>query len=822
MQDFEKLGLLYLGKIVDPETNALTQDYLVYDAKDLVTHAVCVGMTGSGKTGLCITLLEEAAIDKIPSIIIDPKGDMGNLLLAFPDLRPEDFRPWIREEEAAPKGVSPEEYARSQAELWGAALAEWGQDGERVRRLKSSADFAIYTPGSSAGLSVSIMKSLSAPAQRSAGSTELIRERIQTTTSGLLGLLRLDADPLRSREHILISNLIEQAWKSGKDLDLGSLIQMIQSPSMSMVGIFDLEYFYPAAERSKLALALNNLLAAPGFSAWLEGEPLDIGRMLYTSQGKPRVSIFSIGHLSDAERMFFVTLLLNQVIGWMREQPGTTSLRALLYMDEVFGFLPPVSEPPSKRLLLTLLKQARAFGVGVVLATQNPVDLDYKGMSNAGTWFIGRLQTERDKERLVEGISGASSSASSALDRGRIARMIAGLGKRVFLMHNVHRAEPKLFQTRWALSYLPGPLTREQIGNLMRTRKVAHDMTESVALPTEVKVPASGAPVPAGSRPLLPPEIRQYFAPTEGRPATPGCVVYHPYLFAAGRVHLINNKYGIAQTQAVSHVQPLEEETVGILWDQAIPFSAQPEDLARQTPEAGASYLPMPRGVGQAKRFQSWQKAYLDFLYRQGQVTLWKSGLFKLISQPGESELEFRIRLQQLARERRDIELDRLRQQYSVKMNSLQNRLMRAGQRIQREQEQYGEQKVQTAISVGATLLGTILGRKALSAGTLGRATTAARGASRISREKEDIERAEQERDAVVKQIAELEAQVRQRTEQIAKSLDPQRESLQQVTVRPAKGDLMVQGFGLLWIPYWQDQAGNSEPLFPFSRQNSS
>ncbi len=815
MQAFEKLGLFYLGKVVDPKTNGLTQDYLLYDAKDLVTHAVCVGMTGSGKTGLCVTLLEEAAIDNIPSIVIDPKGDMGNLLLTFPDLRAEDFRPWIHEEEAARKGISPEEQARAQAELWRAGLAEWEQDGQRIRMLKSAADFAIYTPGSTSGMPLSIMKSFSAPSQKSAGDTDLLRERIQSTTSGLLGLLGIDADPLRSREHIFISNIIEQAWLSGKDIDLPGLIQMIQSPPIQRVGVFDLESFFPEAERFKLAMMLNNLLAAPGFNAWMEGEPLDIGRMFYTNQGKPRVSIFSIGHLSDAERMFFVTLLLNQVLGWMRAQPGTASLRALLYMDEVFGFFPPVSEPPSKRPLLTLLKQARAFGLGVVLATQNPVDLDYKGLANAGTWFVGRLQTERDKDRLVEGLAGVSSGKGSAFDPDTIGRMITSLGKRVFLMHNVHEDQPTLFQTRWALSYLPGPLTRDQIRDLMQPRKLVQDMSESVAPRAEMRAPAHIAALFAGSRPQLPPEIRQYFAPIQTRPLTAGKVIYHPHLFAAGKVHLINNKYGIAQTQPVSHVLAMQEEMVGILWDQAIPFSAQPEELARQAPDPEASYLPVPRGTAQSKRFQSWEKAYLDFLYRQGQVTLWKSALFKLTSQPGESEREFRIRLQQLARERRDFELDRLRQRYSAKISTLQRQLMRADQRIQREQEQYGQQKVQTAISVGATLLGAFMGRKVASSSTLGRATTAARGATRITREKDDIQRATEERDVIQRQLTELDEEARRETEQIAQSYDPQIESLQQIIVRPAKGDIIVQGFGLLWVPYWHDQAANSEPLFP-------
>ncbi|HUU37412.1 MAG TPA: DUF87 domain-containing protein, partial [Candidatus Desulfaltia sp.] len=403
---FEKLGLFYLGKTVDPKTQAVTPDYLLYDSKDLVTHAVCVGMTGSGKTGLCIGLLEEAAIDNIPALIVDPKGDLGNLALLFPELRPEDFRPWINEDEAAQKGLSPDDYAREQADLWRRGLAEWGQDENRIRSLVEAADISIYTPGSNAGLLLSALKSFAAPPPELVEDSDLFSQRISTTVSGLLGLLGIQADPLQSREHILVSNLLEAAWRTGESLDLPVLIQRVQSPPLKRLGVFELDAFYPASERNKLAVMLNNILAAPGFASWLEGYPLEIDSLLYTPSGKPRLSILSIAHLSDAERMFFVTLLLNQLLGWMRRQPGTSSLRALFYMDEIFGFFPPVAEPPSKRPLLTLLKQARAFGLGLVLTTQNPVDLDYKGLANTGTWFIGRLQTENDKKRLLDGLAG--------------------------------------------------------------------------------------------------------------------------------------------------------------------------------------------------------------------------------------------------------------------------------------------------------------------------------------------------------------------------------------------------------------------------------
>src|SRR5688572_21356605 len=468
MEEFEKLGAFYLGRPYDLEKKQAKDGLILYDSKDLVTHAVCVGMTGSGKTGLCLSLLEEAAIDGIPAIIIDPKGDLANLMLTFPDLKPEDFAPWINEEDAARKSLSPAEYAAQQAQLWKTGLEKWGQDGARIKRLRDSADFKIYTPGSNAGIPVSILKSFAAPPPALRDDEEALDERVNSTATSLLGLLDIEADPFKSREHILISTILKQAWLAGTDLDIAALIHQIQSPPITKVGVMDLDSFFPSKDRFELAMALNNLLAAPSFSSWMEGEPLDIQRLLYTPEGKPRLAIFSIAHmLEDSQRMFFVSLLLNQMLGWMRTQSGTTSLRAILYMDEIMGYFPPVANPPSKLPLMTLLKQARAFGLGVVLSTQNPVDLDYKGLSNTGTWFIGRLQTERDKAKVIEGLESVSAGTGLKFDRRQMEETLAGLGNRIFLLNNVHEDGPELFETRWAMSYLRGPLTKKQIKTLM-------------------------------------------------------------------------------------------------------------------------------------------------------------------------------------------------------------------------------------------------------------------------------------------------------------------------------------------------------------------
>jgi hypothetical protein len=801
METFEKLGVFYLGKVRDPQSGELTQEYLLYDSKDLVTHAVCVGMTGSGKTGLCVSLLEEAAIDGIPAIIIDPKGDLGDLLLTFPGLSAGEFRPWIDEEEARKKGISPEEYAQAEAERWRKGLAEWGEDGDRIQRLKDSADFALYTPGSTAGLPVSIASSFAAPPPQYNSDRELLTERISTTTSGLLGLLGIQADPLRSREHILISKILEQTWSSGRDVDLASLIQMIQSPPMQRIGVFDVESFYPASQRMELAMMLNNLLAAPGFGLWLEGEPLDVGRMLHGSQGKPRMSIFHIAHLSDAERMFFVTLLLNQTLAWMRSQAGTTSLRAILYMDEVFGYFPPVSEPPSKRPLLTLLKQARAYGLGITLATQNPVDLDYKGLGNTGTWFIGRLQTERDRERLVDGL-GSTDGTAAAIDRHRMLELIANLKQRTFLMQNAHEDHPIVFSSRWALSYLPGPLTRDQIRK-MKGASVAP--AEDAPQPAARNEEKTAAPAQTRSElleqpPAAPAELRQYFLRPADPPESAGKIVYQPSLFASAQVQLVSNKIGVSSSQMLRHALELKANMLDAPWDQASPLTEDPGTAGRQPP-AGAAFLPLPTTMFQGSRLQRAQKGYIDFAQRESQMVLWKSSLLKVMSQPRESERDFRVRLQQLARERRDFEVNRLRQKYAAKTEALKRRLMAAEQRLAREQESYGQQKMQTAISVGATLLGALMGRKAISSSTLGRATTAARQASRISREQDDIQRASEEKATVEQQIRELEQQLTVEADQLASAFDPQGEVLQQIVVRATKADILLQDFGILWTP---------------------
>ncbi len=832
MQDFEKLGVFYLGRPYDLATRERGKGWLLYDSRDLVTHAVCVGMTGSGKTGLCLSLLEEAAIDKVPAIVIDPKGDLGNLLLTFPELRPEDFLPWVNPDDARRKGVSIEEYAAQQAELWKKGLAEWDEDGDRIARLRDAADFAIYTPGSEAGLPVSILRSLCAPPGDAASDAELFRERITTTVTSILGLLGLDADPVKSRDHILLSSLVDAAWRGGKDMDLPTLIQQIQSPPISRVGVFDLESFYPAKERFQLAMALNNLLASPGFGSWMAGEPLDVQQLLYTADGKPRVSIFSIAHLGDAERMFFVSLLLNQMVGWMRVQGGTTSLRALLYMDEITGYFPPVANPPSKAPLMTLLKQGRAFGLGVVLATQNPVDLDYKGLSNAGTWFLGRLQTERDKARVIEGLEGAAATAGSTFDKGKMEATLAALGSRVFLMNNVHEDQPVVFETRWALSYLRGPLGRQEIKRLMdpiksettarqsgttaRRSEVTVGQSGTTAGRSEATADQSGATArqsdEAGQSktvPVLPPGVDQFFLPVRGEAPDGSQLVYSPMLFGVAQVRFTDAKASVDAIETMTVTTPIGDAAVPVDWSASSASVFGPSDLEREA-AAGAGYDTLPTAASQAKSYDAWTKSFVTWIYGAKKLALLRSADPALVSQPGESEGQFRVRLQQAARECRDQAVERLRQQYAPKLTTLQERLRRAQAAQEREASQATAAKMQTAISFGATLLGALMGRKAVSASTIGRATTAARGVGRTMKESEDVKRAGESVGAVQQQIDALEADLREQTSALEATMAGG--PLETVTVAPKKTGISVQLVALTWMPFWQDAGGARTP----------
>jgi hypothetical protein len=803
MQDFEKLGVFYLGRRYDADNARVTDELVLYDSKDLVTHALCVGMTGSGKTGLGIATIEEAAIDGVPVLVIDPKGDLTNLLLTFPDLRPEDFAPWVNEDDARRAGKSRAEFTTEQAERWRKGLAESGQDGARIKRLRDAVEFRLYTPGSTTGLPVSVLTSFTRPP---VDDPELLRERVQTAVSSLLALAGREVDPLKSPEHILLSTVLLSAWQAGESPDLATLIERVQRPPMARIGVMDVDSFFPAKDRLAFAMSINALIASPGFEVWSMGDPLDVGAFLRSDSGKPRVSIFSIAHLDDSQRMFFVAMLLNAVVGWMRGQGGTSSLRAMVYMDEIFGFFPPVANPPSKGPLLTLLKQGRAAGVGVVLATQNPVDLDYKGLSNIGTWWLGRLQTERDKARVLDGL--ASANDAGGFDRAEVDRLLSGLTSRVFLMRNVHEDRLTLFQSRWALSYLRGPLNREEIRTLTASQKPAVQPPAPAA--------SGGAPRPAGGasrsaapastasgasvassrgRPLVPPDIPQFFSPDA---AAAGSTPLRPVLYGAVNVRFVDPKLKVDVTKFVRMTADLSDGPVAVNWDNGARVEWAPEMLETAAPD-GVFYSALPGPATKVKNYDTWTKQLTASLSAGESLELFRSPSTGELSRPDESEREFRARQQQGSRESRDGALEALRKKYGPRQAALEEKLRRAQQAVDREREQASGQKLQTAISLGATLVGALLGRKSIGIGTIGRATTAARGFGRSKKEAEDVGRAEDTVAAVSEQRQQLDEQLRAETAKFEAANDIATEPLEKLALKPKKTNLTVKLIALVW-----------------------
>lgn len=813
--NYEKLGVFYLGKKYDISNKKTSNDELIlYDSKDLVTHAVCVGMTGSGKTGLGIVVLEEAIIDGIPAIIIDPKGDMGNLLLTFPDLTGENFEPWVNPADASDKR-STKEYAKQEADKWKKGLTDWNQDGARIKRLRESADFVIYTPGSNSGIPVSILKSFEVPAKEILQDSEAIREKISSTVTSLLSLVGIDANPIESREHILISSIMEYSWKEGKNLDIPSIIQLIQSPPINKIGVLDTESFFPSKERFSLITSLNNLLASSGFSAWMDGYPLDIQNLLYDTKGKSKVSIFSISHLNDKERMFFVSLLLNQLVGWIRSQSGTTSLRAILYMDEIFGYFPPVANPPSKTPLLTLLKQARAFGLGIILATQNPVDLDYKGLSNTGTWFIGRLQTEKDKERVLDGLEGASQTLGKSFERKEIDKILSSLDKRIFVMSNAHEDGLEIFQTRMAMSYLRGPLVRDQIKILMNPlRKKVEPETiyitpsldkTNLQEKTNAKLLKSDIPGSTdldqpGQRPTITPNISQYFIPVKNTVTDTENIVYHPYILGGATLTFTDKQTELDLVKDVIFITPVTDNAVPVDWQNSQEIDLKFSELSKDPAKENSHFMQPPSVVNKTEKYVDWKRDFLTWLSQNNKLTLYKDPLTQSLSRPGESEKDFRLRIGQKVRESRDELADKLRKKYAPKLAAIQEKINRAKQKMNLENDQVKQQNVQTAISIGTSLLGAFMGRR--------RTSSLARGIGRSMKERKDVQYAKESLESLNQQLLNVQSEFDSEVASLNTRLN-QQDVLETVIFKPNKNDISVKLLSLVWYPSGQDSTSN-------------
>ena len=809
VQDYEKLGSFYLGKKYDLGARKLLDELVNYDSKDLVTHALCVGMTGSGKTGLCLSLLEEAAIDGVPAICIDPKGDLGNLLLAFPNLAPSDFQEWIEPAEATRQGKPIESLAAETADRWRKGLSDWHQEPDRIQRFKDSVDLTIFTPGSNIGVPMTVLKSFDAPAPAVREDVETMREKVAAASSGLLTLLGIDADPLTSREHILLSNIFDQAWRKGNNLSLEDLIRQIQSPPIKKIGVMDLDSFYSAADRAKLSMSLNNLLASPSFAGWLEGQPLDIKGMLYTAEGKPRLSIISIAHLNDSERMFFVTIFLGELLAWMRAQPGTGSLRAVFYMDEVYGYFPPSAKPPSKPPMLTLLKQARAFGLGIVLATQNPVDLDYKGLSNMGTWFLGRLQTQRDKDRVLDGLEGASMQQGSAFDRPAMERSLSALGNRVFLMNNVHDDGPTIFQSRWALSFLRGPLSRDQISKLMLEKR---KLVSQNGPARSIGSAGTGTTADSGARPIISSDITEKFlVPTKiagGKSKT----VYRPAILSQSSLHFVKTTAGVDYWEDVQYLVDIQEEVPDPLWDNPqkigpdiLQFSSQPED--------GLPFAELPAEMSSAKNYVLWEKAIKDYFFRHVQCTVYTCKAIKKATAPGLNETDARIELSHSAKEARDEAVDKLKLKFGEKLRTFQSRLLAAQQRLEKEKQEAKSKQMEGFFNIGTTILGALLGNKIASKTNVSKAATAVKGLGKVTAQQGDVMRAQETYEELMAAKDELERQCQEEIETVTSQFSVENLALEAVDIPIRKADTKTKLFALVWVPWQISSQGIATPL---------
>ncbi len=828
----------YLGKLFDAAKGKLVDQPVNYDPSDLTTHAVVMGMTGSGKTGLCIAMMEEAALLGVPALLIDPKGDLTNLLLHFPDLAPQDFQPWLDPEMARRAGETVEQASTKAAQAWRDGLAAWGISHERMSALKSAARFAVYTPGSDAGLPVSVLASLAAPGLDWAGNREILTERIASTVTALLALVGFeDIDPLRSREHILLSNIFQSAWSQNRSLDLTELILQIQSPPFDKLGAFPVETFFPAKERMDLALQLNNILAAPTFDLWRLGQPLDVAALLRAPDGRPCHSVFYLAHLSDQERMFFVTLLLSAVETWMRTQPGATSLRALVYMDEIYGFLLPTHEPPSKGPLLRMLKQARAFGLGLLLATQNPVDVDYKALSNAGTWFVGKLQTDQDKQRLLDGLE---SAASGSLDRGAYDKLISGLGKRVFLLHNVHASAPVLFQTRWTMNFLAGPLTRAQIPALNQLVGASLDAGATApgqaASPVTSQAPAPAAagpvPVPAApsinksqasvpsspssaTRPTVPAGVAEYFLPsnlsvpkalaasgqTFPDQVTMSGVLYRPVLAASAQVRYLNRKYGLDMQQVTSCLVVNPDKRGVVRWDDFT--AALPDEKAMDpgpTPQARFAVLDLPLSDG--RLLAGLQKDFADWVYRTGRVSVRANATLGVYATPDVSQADFVKACADAAREARDADLAKATAALDRQIAALKEKIAREERELQQDQTELGERKSEELVSGAETVLSLLSGRRS-------RRISGAISKHRMtSQAKADVDESVAAIDDFKKKLAELEASRQQASDEASAKWGDSVNDLSEIPITPKKTDVFVNLFGVAWMPFYQVSAG--------------
>ena len=819
----------FLGKVLDVKTNTLTSEQTLLDPTNLTTHAFVTGMTGSGKTGLCIGLLEEAALHNIPAIIIDPKGDLTNLILHFPELLPSDFEPWIDPDMARRDGKLLPQEAADTAQNWKKGLESWGLGPDQLKSLKESADFAIYSPGSTSGLPVNILSSFQAPDMDWEENSEMLRERISSTITALLGLVGMtDIDPLRSREHILLANLIESAWSNKQSLSLTDLILQVQSPPMDHLGAFPINSFFPEKDRFSLAMLLNNFLASPSFQVWQTGQTLDIESLLYTSTGKSRHSIFYLAHLNDNERMFFVTLLFAAIESWMRSQRGTSSLRALVYFDEIMGYLPPVANPASKTVMLRMLKQARAFGVGLVLATKNPVDVHYKALSNTGTWMIGRLQTDQDKQRLLEGLS----SASGAINVADYDKLISGLQKRAFLWHSVYRSAPTLFSTRWALNYLAGPLMRTQLPALNELAgATAKSATLSSSTPSTNSTPAAAGSVPAvssviepatgnivSSRPAIPGDIAEYFFPAGlsageaissaklASDSVAAGIVYRPAILAQADVHYTSRQYNLDTSRKVTAV--VEDPGNGLIhWENMTIPALDPQRLSSQ-PQPNSTYHIVPGWLGDKARVAAMGKDFLDWVFRSGNIKIKANNLLKVYAGPEVSDDAFKQMCSSAVQTAMQTEVEKINQTYAAKISTLQNKIESQQMDVKAAQNSVSQRTLDEVATGGALVLSLFGGRKKSISSSVSKVRMTQGAKDKLEKEKLDLQNMQE-------QLQQLQTAKDTALKTLNDKYSVQAGQISEIPVAPAKSAIFSDVFGVAWMPYYQVKANGQTSEIP-------
>ncbi|MCF6190858.1 MAG: DUF87 domain-containing protein [Cocleimonas sp.] len=772
---YEKLGLFYLGKDIDKSTLEATEALTLLKNKNFTTHATIIGMTGSGKTGLGVGIIEEAAIDNIPSLIIDPKGDMGNLCLTDASFSPSSFEPWVADEaRAKEKDVS--SYAAKIATMWKKGIESHHQDSARVEKF-SKVKKTIYTPGSSAGVSINILSSLEAPPKQILEDSDSFAAYIKSTVSSLLSLIGVEANPVESKEYILLAKLISTSWMAGDDLSLEDLIGRIISPPFKKIGVLPLEGFYPQADRFKFATKFNSIIASPTFKTWLEGESIDIQKMLYDENGKAKVAIFSISHLNDDERMFFVTLLLNKLIAWMRRQSGTSALKALLYMDEIFGFFPPVKNPPSKEPMMLLLKQARAYGVGVVLSTQNPVDLDYKGLSNMGTWFIGRLQTSQDIARVIDGLGG---KVGSSYNKDEISNLLSNLKKRTFFLKSAHLDDIRLFGTRWVMSYLKGPLKRDEISALMADQKSQISKSNDNK-PKINKVKVAGF----DNYSTLDNSIPQHFEVSLNESNQ-----FAPNIMASCTLNFFNQTRGIDEKEECCLSLALEGSDRSLEWDDAETLEDTKNCFDRLPTKASenAQFAEVPDVVSGDKKLRKTCISLKDWLYHKHKLELYRCKSPKMESNPYESLTDFKVRLSDILNEEKEDAIAVLQERYVKKEKVLTDRLDRAMEKLEKEESD----TTSSFLNVGITVLGALFGKSRASIGRAG---------SRVLKERGDVSRAEERVEKIKDDIEELEEELEDKIDDLAEEFELDNIDIEEFSIKLRKTDIQIDDIAVVWKP---------------------